>query len=58
MNFLGAHEWYYGEEKITLAEISEIAEARHDAKDLDYKKVLKHYLPAVYKEFKDIFFKK
>ena len=39
-------------------EIYKIAEACHNAEDLDYKKVLKHYLPAAYKEFKDIFFKK
>ena len=54
MNFLGAHEWYY-EEKTTLIEISEIAEARHEVKDPDYKKVLKYCLPAAYKEFKDFF---
>ena len=51
------HKWYYGEKKITLAEIYEITEVRHNAEDLNYKKVLKHRLPTIYKEFKDIFFK-
>ena len=58
MNFLRVYKWYYGEEKIILAEISEIAKARHEAEDPDYKKVLKYRLPAAYKEFKDIFYKK
>ena len=58
MNFLGAYEWYYGEEKIILTEINKITEARHKAEDPDNEKVLKHRLPAAYKEFKDIFFKK
>ena len=53
-----AYEWYYREKKITLAEICEITEVCHNAEDLNYKKVLKHYLPAAYKEFKDIFSKK
>ena len=51
------YEWYYGEEKITLAEICEIIKARHDTEDLDYKKILKYCLPAAYKEFKDFFLK-
>ena len=38
--------------------MSEIAKARHDAEDPDYERVLKHRLPAAYKEFKDIFSKK
>ena len=58
MNFLGVYKWYYGEEKITLAEIYEIAEVRYDAEDLDYKKVLKYCLPIAYREFKDIFFRR
>ena len=52
------YEWYYGEKKITLAEICKITKAHYNAEDLDYEKVLKHRLPAVYKEFKNIFFKK
>ena len=55
VNFLGAHEWHYGEEKTTLAEISEIAEARHQAEDPDYEKAVEKGLPAAYKEFKDVF---
>ena len=39
-------------------EISKIAKTRHKAEDLDYKKILKHYLPTPYGEFKNIFFKK
>ena len=58
MNFLGAHEWYYGKEKITLTEINKIAEVRHQVKDPDYKKTLEKRLPAAYQEFKDIFSKK
>ena len=52
------YEWHYGEKKIILTEIYEIAEVRHNAEDLNYEKALKHCLPAAYKEFKDIFFKK
>ena len=44
--------------KITLAEIFKITNVHYNIENLDYKKILKHYLPAVYKEFKDIFFKK
>ena len=51
------YKWYYGKEKIILAEINKITKARHKAEDLDYKKILKHYLPAAYGEFKDIFLK-
>ena len=58
INFLGVHKWYYGEKKIILAEIYEITKARYDAENPDYKKVLKHCLPAVYKEFKDVFSKR
>ena len=58
VNFLEAHKWYYREKKITLTEINEIAKARHEVKDPDYEKVLKHYLPAAYGEFKNIIFKK
>ena len=58
MNFLGVYKWYYKEKKIILAEINKITKACHEAEDLDYKKILKYYLPAAYKEFKDIFFKK
>ena len=55
MNFLGAHEWYYGEEKITLTEISEITKVYYNAEDPDYKKILKYYLLGIYKEFKNVF---
>ena len=58
MNFLRVHKWYYGEEKITLTEINKIIKARYKAEDPDYKNVLKYHLPAIYKEFQDIFFKK
>ena len=58
MNFLGVYKWYYREEKIILAEISETTKARHKAEDPDYKKVLKYCLPAAYGEFKEIFSKK
>ena len=58
VNFLGAHEWHYGEEKTTLAEINEIAEARHEAEDPSYEKALKERLPAAYRDFKDVFSKK
>ena len=57
VNFLGAYKWYYREKKITLTEIYEITAARHNAEDPDYKKILKHRLPAAYREFKDIFSK-
>ena len=55
VNFLGVYEWYYGEEKITLVKINKIAEARHEAEDLDYEKVLKYCLLVAYGEFKDFF---
>ena len=38
-------------------EISDIAKARYNAEDLDYKEILKYRLPATYKEFKDFFSK-
>ena len=38
-------------------EICEIIKVRYNAEDLNYKKVLKYRLPAVYKEFKNIFLK-
>ena len=44
--------------KITLIEIYKITEVRHNAEDLNYEKVLKHYVLIAYREFKDIFFKK
>ena len=44
--------------KITLAEIYKITKVRYNTKDLNYKKILKYRLPAAYKEFKNIFFKK
>ena len=46
-----------GKKKTTLAEIYKITEARHNTKDLNYKKVLKYRLPVAYKEFKDFFLK-
>ena len=49
------YKWYYGENKITLTEINKIAKARHKTEDLDYEKILKYYLPAAYREFKDFF---
>ena len=52
------YKWYYEEKKITLVEIYKITKVYYNAKDPDYKKVLKYYLPAVYKEFKNIFFKR
>ena len=52
------YEWYYREKKITLMEICKITEVRYNAEDLDYEKILKYYLPAVYREFKDVFFKR
>ena len=58
VNFLGAHEWHYGEEKTTLTKINKIAEARHETKDPDDEKVLEYRLLVAYKEFKDIFSKK
>ena len=58
INFLGAHEWHYGEEKTTLAEISEIAETRHWTEDPDYERALQKRLPAAYEEFKDVFSKR
>ena len=39
-------------------EIYKITKARHNAKDLNYKKVLKYRLPVTYREFKDILSKK
>ena len=39
-------------------EIYNITEVYHNMESLDYKKILKYYLPAAYKEFKNIFFKK
>ena len=51
------YEWYYREKKTTLAEICEITEVYHNTEDPDYKKVLKYYFLAIYKEFKDIFLK-
>ena len=51
------YKWYYREKKIILTEIYKITEVHYNTEDPDYKKVLKHYLPAIYKEFKDIFFK-
>ena len=56
VNFLGVYKWHYGEKKIILTEIYKITEARYNAEDPDYEKVLKHYLPAAYREFKDVFF--
>ena len=58
MNFLGAHECYYREEKITRTKINKIAKAYHKVKDLEHKKISKDYLPITYGEFKDIFSKK
>ena len=40
-----------------LTEINKIAKTCYEAEDPDYKKVLKHRLPAAYGEFKDIFSK-
>ena len=39
-------------------EINKITKARHEAEDPDYKKVLKYYLLAAYREFKNIFSQK
>ena len=41
---------------MTLTEINEITKARHEAKNLEYEKVLKYRLLIAYKEFKDVFF--
>ena len=38
--------------------IYKIIKARYNMEDLNYKKILKYYLPAIYKECKNIFFKK
>ena len=58
VNFLGAYEWWYREEKIITTKINKITEARRQAEDPDYERSLKKRLQVVYKEFKDIFFKK
>ena len=52
------YKWYYREKKIFLIEIYKITKARYNTEDLNYKKILKYYLPVAYKEFKDIFSKK
>ena len=52
------YKWYYGEKKITLVEIYKIIKVRYNAENLNYKIILKYYLSAAYREFKDIFFKK
>ena len=39
-------------------EINKIVKTYYEAENPDYKKILKHCLPAAYGEFKKIFFKK
>ena len=58
VNFLRAHKWYYGEEKTLLVEITVILEARYEEKDLEYAVTLRSRLPAVYREFEDVFSRK
>ena len=58
VNFLGVHEWYYREERISLAEITIILKARYKKEDPEYAATLRNRLPAVYREFKDVFSRK
>ena len=58
VNFLGAHEWHYGEERTSLVEITVISEARYEEEDPGYAATLRSRLPAVYREFKDMFSRK
>ena len=58
INFLRAHEWHYGEERTSLAEITIILKARYKKEDPEYTATLRSRLPAVYREFKNIFSRK
>ena len=58
INFLRAYEWYYKEERTSLAEITTILKTRYKEKNPGYAATLRSRLPVIYCEFKDVFSRK